>query len=203
MKKKAGIVKYVVAKAKPYQWVQQADELYVAARFLYWKGFPFVFALLGAHVMELYLKAYLIQKVGEYPKSHDLGMIYKECLKYDNFFNEESLRIHFLPIKPPLPDTEASWTHYLEVFRYPESLHEVPRPGGAFVITGTGGTCETLDRIAHFVKQTVPRLKGERDIIDDLINGDGYKWAIHAPDGGKEIRESFLLHNYYFTIKDE
>jgi len=202
MKKRTNNFHTVEAKASSYAWVQRADELYVAARFLYWKGFPFAFALLGAHVMELYLKAYLIHKVGKYPKSHDLGRIYEECLKHDNFFDEESLRRHFLPLKPPLPGTQATWTHYLEVLRYPESLPNVPRPAGAGLITGYGGTCQTLDCVAHFVKQAVPRLKGERDIIDDIINGDGYIWAIHAPDGGQEIRELFLHDNNYFTVKD-
>jgi len=81
IKKKTNNVYTIEAKAKPYHWVQHADELYVAARFLFWKGFPFVFALLAAHVIELYLKAYLIHKVGKYPKTHDLSKIYKECLK--------------------------------------------------------------------------------------------------------------------------
>jgi hypothetical protein len=175
------IKRWLEAKASAYNWVQSADQLYVAVRFLYWKGFPFEFALLGAHAMELYLKAYLIQRTGKYPVSHDLGEIYKECMKLDDFFKDEFLSRRFLPIKPPLPDTEATWTHYSGVLRYPEPLPREPRSKGAGIITGFGGTCRTLDCIAHFVKQAVPRLKGERDIIDDLINGDGYIWAINCP----------------------
>ncbi len=195
-------MKEIKAKGSAYHWIQHADRIYVAARFLYWKGFPFEFTLLGAHVIELYLKAYLIHKTGEYPKRHKLDKIYEECMKHDDFFNEKSLCVHFLPIKPPLPTREATWTHYVEVLRYPESLPNMPRPAGAGVITGYGGTCQTLDCIAHFVKQAVLRLKGERDIIDDLINGDGYTWAIHASDGGQEIRELFLCDNNYFAVKD-
>ena len=77
----------------------------------------------------------------------------------------------------------------------------MPRPKGAGIVLGSGGTCQILDCIAHFVKQTIPRLKGERDFIDDLINGDGYLWAIHTPDKGKEIRKIFLLDNIYFATK--
>jgi len=194
-------MKKIKAKGSAYHWIQHADQIYVAARFLYWKGFPFEFALLGAHVIELYLKAYLIHKTGEYPEGHELDKIYEECMKHDDFFNEKSLCGHFLPIKPPLPAKEATWTYYSHILRYPESLPGRSRPKGVGVVVGVGGTIQTLDCISHFVRQAVPRKGGERDIIDDLINGDGYIWAVHAPDGGEEIRESFLRDNNYFTVK--
>lgn len=192
-------MKWKPSRGSAYEWVQMADQRYVAARFLYWKGFHEEFALLGAHAMELYLKAYLIHKTGKYPEGHHLDEIYKECMKYDDFFKNESLRIHFLLIKPPLPDKEATWTHYSEVLRYPEPLPGRPRPRGAGVITGAGGTCETLDCIAHFVREAVDRPPGHRDVIDDLINGDGYIWAIHSPSNLPEIRKLLLYHNQYFS----
>lgn len=187
------------AKGSAYRWVQHADQIYVAVRFLYWKGFPFEFALFGAHVMELYLKAYLIHKTGKYPRTHDLGIIYKECMKYDDFFKDRSVWIHFLPVKQGLPDTEATWTHYLETLRYPESLADERRPKGAGIIAGVGGTHRTLDCIAHFVREQVPQPAGDRDIIDDLINGDGYIWAIHSHGNLPEIKELFLCDNEYFS----
>lgn len=190
-------MKRAKAKANAYSWVQSADRIYVAARFLYWNGFPWEFGLLGAHAMELYLKAFLIHKTSEYPVGHDLEKIYKECMEHDDFFKEVSLLRHFLPSKPPLPDTESTWTHYSDVLRYPESLPQKARKIGAGVVIGAGGTCQTLDCIAYFVREAVPRLAGGLDVIDELINGGGYIWA-DLPDKLPEIRKWFLHENQHF-----
>lgn len=193
------IERWKVAKASAYKWVQNTDRLYVAARFLSWKGFPFEFALLGAHAMELYLKAFLIHRTGRYPVSHDLKKIYEACMELDDFFKDEYLSRQFLPIKPPLPYIQATWTRYSDILRYPESLPEKPREGGVLVATGYRGTYETLDCIAYFVKRSVPRAEQERDIIDNLINGDGDIWAVNSPDEWPEIRKLFLRGNQYFS----
>lgn len=203
------IKRRLMAKVSPWKWVQSADQLYVAARFLSWKGFPFEFALLGAHAMELYLKAYLIHRTGRYPVSHDLDKIYEDCMELEDFFKDESLTGNFLP--RPLPDTPENWTHlpwshltwteYTWSLRYPESLPKGRRSKGAIIDTGYGSTClRTLDCIAHFVRQAVPRLKGERDVIDNFINGTGDIWAANSPPGDlSEIRELFLRGNQFFS----
>ncbi|MGM0686981.1 MAG: HEPN domain-containing protein [Promethearchaeati archaeon] len=192
--------RWETAEGSAYHWVQKADQIYVAARFLYWKGFPWEFALLGAHAMELYLKAFLIHKTHKYPKTHDVSVIYKECMKHEDFFKDETLRRHFLPLKPPLPDYQATWINYSDILRYPESLPRSPRPRprGAGVIIGAGGTCQTLDCIAHFVREAIPRLAEIRDVLDDLVNGDGYIWSMDPFGNLPEIRRAFLQENQYF-----
>jgi len=207
------IKKWVVAKAHAWKWVQDADRIYVATRFLFWKGFPFEFALLGAHAIELYLKAYLIHRTGKYPIAHDLAKIYRECMGLDDFFNDEALTGNFL--LQPLPDNPQNWAHlpwshltwtqYTRALRYPESLHPGQSPHGAIICTGyascnRGGTCWTLDCIARFTRQAIPRPKQERDAIDNFLNGTGDIWAPSLPQGDLEdIRESFLRGNQFFS----
>lgn len=152
--------------------------------------------------MELYLKAFLIYKTNSYLKTHYLDVIYRECMKLEDFFRDNILSRHFLPLKPPRTEAEATWINYSEIMRYPESLPHgpYPRPKGAGIIMGAGGTCQTLDCIASFVRKAIPRLARERDVIDDLINGDGYIWAVASPSNLSEIRELFLRDNKYFTL---
>lgn len=205
------IRQWKAAKENPWKWVQSADRVYVGARFLSWKGFPFEFALLGSHAMELYLKAYLIHRTGKYPWGHQLAKIYEECMKLDDFFRDESLAGNFLPIS--LPDTPENWTHapwsqltwtkFTRTLRYPESPFQ--GRGGAIISTGSascthGGTCWALDCIAHFVRQAVPRPKEERDVIDNFLNGSGDIWAASSPPGDlQEIRELFIRGNQFFS----
>lgn len=150
------------------------------------------FALFGAHVMELYLKAYLIYKTGKYPLTHEIDRIYEACIEYDDFFKDESLSKHFL-------STEKTWASYSHALRYPESLPHQPKPGGIGLIFGVGGTHQTLDCIAHFVRGTVPRPAGHVDVIDELINSDGRRWMMYSPENLPEIRELFLRDNPYFS----
>ena len=135
---------------------------------------------------------------------HDLDKIYEECMKLDNFFKDESLSRNFLPIKLLLPDTAENWSHltwaeYIHALRYPESLPKGRRSKGAIISTGYGGTYRTLDCIAHFVRQDVPRPEEERDVIDNFVNGNGDIWAANAPDELPEIRELFLRGNQFFS----
>jgi len=204
--------KWVVAKVSAWKWVQGADRTYVAARFLFWKGFPVEFALLGAHAIELYLKAYLIHRTGKYPIGHDLAKIYKECMELDDFFKDEALTGNFV-VRPlsddpqnwaHLPWSHLTWTEYTRALRYPESLRLGRGRHGAIISIGyasctRGGTCWTLDCIARFTRQAVPRPKEERDVIDNFLNGTGDIWAANSPPGDlQEIRESFLRGNQFF-----
>lgn len=150
--------------------------------------------------MELYLKALLIHKTHKYPKTHHLNVIYKECMKHEDFFKDETLRRHFQPLKPPWPDYQATWINYSDILRYPESLPHSPqpRPDSAGIIIGAAGTCQILDCIAHFVREAIPRLAGDRDVVDDLINGDGYIWGMDPFGNLLEIRKLFLQENQYF-----
>lgn len=204
---------WLVAKLHAWEWVQNADRTYVAARFLFWKGFPCEFALLGAHAIELYLKAYLIHKTGKYPPVHDLAQIYTKCMGLDDFFKDEALTGHFFP--QPLPDNPQNWAHlswshltwteYTRTLRYPESLPSEQSRHGAIIGTGyadcnRGGTCWTLDCIARFTRQAIPRPKQERDMIDNFLNGTGDIWALILPQGDSEdVRESFLRGNQFFN----
>ncbi|MFH0765286.1 MAG: HEPN domain-containing protein, partial [Calditrichota bacterium] len=154
-----------------FEWTQDAHKLYITARLLYWKNFPFQFALLGAHAIELYLKAFLINKVGKYPNVHFLDAMYRECTKYDSFFNDESLSSSFLPEKARKEDLPELWCNYTEQLRYPESLIGKPLPTKASVYyaINSAGTCESLDCIAHFMHQAIlqpPNIPGGRNVID-------------------------------------
>jgi HEPN domain-containing protein len=152
--------KWEKAKVIPYQWVLYADERYVAARFLYWKNFPFDFALLGAHALELYLKAYLINKTSKYPRTHDLRKLVELCTHHHDFFKSI---LQELKVSP-------TWITHLEMFRYPESSPDVDRPSGSAIIgAAVGGTIELLDKVASFVRGEVPRPEEYRDTIAELI----------------------------------
>jgi len=207
------IKNWVVAKTHAWKWVQIADRMYVAARFLFWKGFPYEFALLGAHAIELYLKAYLIHRTGKYPIAHDLEEIYRKCMGLDDFFKDAALTGNFL--LQPLPDNQQNsadlpwphltWTEYTRALRYPESLPPEQSRHGAIIMTGysdciRGGSCWTLDCIAHFTRQAIPRPKQEWDTIDMFLNGTGAIWATSSLQGNlEEIKESFLRGNQFFS----
>jgi len=74
--------------------------------------------------------------------------------------------------------------------------------GGFDVFTGAGGdTCQSLDRVAHFVRATIPRPDGARDVIKDIMDNYGYIWSLGSPENAAEIKELFLRDNQYFTSK--
>jgi hypothetical protein len=199
-------MKMIQACEHPWEWVQKADGLYVAARFLYWKGFPLEFAVLGAHAIELYLKAFLIQRTNKYIANHNLGIIYQVCMALDDFFKDEALAGNFLRL--PMPNSPEKWTHnpmshltwteYTNNLRYPESLPNQPPRKGVVIPMGysdcvRGGTCWSLDCIADFVKKHVSPLEGKRDVIDNLLYGTGDVWQVS--DDLQEIRELVLRGN--------
>jgi len=193
------------ARKSAFEWVQRGHQQYITARTLYWKHFLFQFALLGAHAMELYLKAFLIHKIGEYPigtRGHWLDAIYLECMKYDTFFEDESLSSHFLLEKVPKEGQPELWCNYVEPLRYPELLVEKPT---AFVVhysSNSAGTCETLNCIAHFMHKTIPQpphISGRGSVINELLAGRGYLDSLGQPENASEIIDLFLRHNRYFA----
>lgn len=194
------------ARKSAFEWVQRGHQQYIAARILYWKYLSFQFALLGAHAMELYLKAFLIDKVGKYPKGtrgHFLDAIYRECMKYDPFFNDESLSSHFLPEKAAKVAAPELWCNYVERLRYPESLVNKPLPGFVVIYgSDSPGSCETLDRIAHFMYQKIPQpphILGCGSVIDEVLAGHGYLYQLGQPENASEIIDLLLRRNHYFT----
>lgn len=184
------------AKRDAYSWVQYADQIYIAVRFLWWRGFYREFALFGAHAMELYLKAYLVHKTGEYPVTHELTDILEMCGKHDDFFKNDEL---VLNIAGPMA---ISWRIYWHMLRYPESLSDQPDRRYYGWATGDQGTHRILDVIAQHVRETVPRPQGSKDEIDIFIN-HGEKWLFLrrdiTMDDWLENRKWFLHDNPYFA----
>ena len=194
---------WMQAKKNAWEWIQSGHKQYIATKILYWKGFSLQFALVGAHAMELYLKGFLIHKTGKYPRGHALDAIYRECMKYDPFFDNAHLIVHFLPESIYDNVLPERWTNYVEHIRYPESLVEKPLPG--FVIeTGTdcSGTCDSLDQVAYFMHKNIPqpqKMVGDNSVIDKLLTGKGYLWNVRRRENAAEIIELFLRYNKYFT----
>ena len=142
-----------------HEWVYRADETYIAARVLY-AGYVFAsFTTLASHAFELYAKAYLIDRTGQFPRIHDLTKICKLGANHDPFFD------HLVRT----PNFSTSWGSYIGLFRYPESLPNTARPGSAAFIHGNGGTIEQLDRLARFVRSQVPYPDGHQNPIADLL----------------------------------
>lgn len=189
-------LRWKTAKRTARDWVRHADELYIPVRYLLWKGFAREFALFGAHVMELYLKAYLIYRTGKYPLSHELDRIYEICMEYDDFFKDETLVAHIVK-----PGTNI-WDSYSHVLRYPESLVDDPKHTGTGWILGTGGTHQVLDRIAQYVGKTVLPPTGSRGVIREFIE-DSESWLFLRTSNTRndwlEIRKWFLYDNPYFS----
>lgn len=203
-------------KKTAYEWVQFGHQQYVAARILYWKGFIYNFALLGAHALEIYLKAFIIHKTSKYSPGHDLEKFYRECMELDDFFCDELLSSHFLPEKIPPSAMPECWPNYLKLLRYPESLQEDFKSPGFGILSGSDspGTCKSLDQIAFFMYNSVPHdddkssfrvnivegtTETDVNVIDDLLNGKGYYWSLGTPENSAEIIELFLRHNPLFS----
>ncbi len=198
------------AQKNPFEWVQHAHKLYVTARVLYGKRFPHEFALIGAHALEIYFKAFIIYKTGKYKPGHDLSSLYKNCMKLDPFFKDELLSKYFLPEKAPKSLTPALWDRYTPFLRYPESLKAGKILGG-FAITSDA--LKSLDCIAHFMYKTIPtdgeRLKiwksstGKTEevvgVVEDLLDGKGDYHSLGNEEDSSEIKELFLRDNSYFT----
>lgn len=191
VKDKRTELKWIKPTKSAFKWAQHAHKHYITARFLYWKNFPFQSALLGAHAMELYMKAFLIHKIGKYPSGHFLDAIYRECMKYDQFFNNESL------------SSSKLWRNYTELLRYPEPLTTrlLPEKVTVDYTINSAGTCETLDSMAYFIYDTIQPLNvadGE-NVIDEVLAGRGYRFGLGFPENAPEIKELFLRDNHYFT----
>ena len=196
-------LKWVKPTKSAFEWAQHAHKHYITARFLYWKNFPFQSALLGAHAMELYMKAFLIHKIGKYPSGHFLDAIYRECMKYDQFFNNESLSSSFLSGKRPRNNLSKLWRNYTELLRYPEPLTTKPLPEKVTIdyTINSAGTCETLDSMAYFIYDTIQPLNvadGE-NVIDEVLAGCGYRFGLGFRENIAEIKALFLRDNHYFT----
>lgn len=183
------------------------------------KGFRINGVLIGAHALEIYLKAFLIQKTGTYIKGHDLADYYRKCMELDSFFQDEQLSRYFLPEKQPEALAHNLWGDYIPALRYPECLPGQPKISGVYVesASNTAGTFESLDRVAHFMYKnmsTGKKLTGfvffpgtgeskeklQSNVIDDFLCGDGYLWFLGTQENAAELIETFLLNNKYFTI---
>ena len=181
----------ITAKRNAYDWIQHADELYIPVRFLLCKGFDREFVLLGAFVMELYLKAFLIYKTGKYPQIHWLDEIYEMCIEHDEFFKDKSLMRDM--VSPEL----KTWPRHTDLLRYPEPFGDKRKY--RWTMWGTDSH-RTLDRIAHFVRTTVPRPENSLDTISEFLSGStwGSRRTTYAEQDWLEIRECFLKDNEDF-----
>ncbi len=189
-------MKWHKSKVGASYWVINADYVYVAARYLYWKGLIREFALLGAHAIELYLKVYLIQKTDTFPQGHNLVNIYQACMDYDDFFKEESIRKLFEPPKPR-HTLGTDWVKYVDIIKYPEALPSQKRLEEYAIVLG--GSHYSLDQIADFVRRNVDRPERQVDVVESLLKTDHYHGELVDKCGNlDEIREAFLRENDYF-----
>jgi len=184
-----------------YAWLRNADHFYVAARYLYWKGLVETFAFLGAHAIELYLKAYLIQKTGCYPEGHDLIKIYNECRNHDEFFNDKSLSEHFIPREDSVY-TGTDWSRYLDAIKYPEFLPIQRDRGKKWQSYGIsfGFSHKSLDQIAHLIRQRIGIPEGTVGTAEALLNSNPLNaFFIGTVIGSfSEIKQAFYRENEYF-----
>ena len=186
--------------AKAHLWLYCADHFYVAARYLYWKGLIREFAFLGAHAIELYLKAYLIQKTDCYPEGHDLVQIYSECMEHDMFFLDKSLRECFR-LRDDNVSSGTDWPLYIDAIKYPEYLPSQKQRGKKFrpYAIGLGLSHNSLDQIASFVRRNIKIPSNTVDYIEELLNKEYLTGELAREMGSlDEIRESFLRENDCF-----
>jgi len=122
------------SKESEITWVCWADRFYITARTLYWKNIIYICMLLGAHAIELYLKAFLIYKHGKYMGGHNLVLLYRECQKLDSFFNDKNIAKHFVGRDTAIQRIPEQWADYSDIVRYPEALpmldHRRPKSFG-------------------------------------------------------------------------
>jgi len=182
------------------KWVVWADRFYVTARFLYWNKFIYNSALFGAHAIELYLKAFLIFKTGEYIKGHELGTIYRECQQLDPFFKDDSLSKYFLSEKKAKVLMPEFWPNYAEYIRYPESLptQEDKRKSFGFISgSDTAGTLKSLDRISGFIHKTIVLPQNAEGVFKDLFDGYGNHHSLGETENKDVIIQCLLKDNPY------
>ena len=137
-----------------HEWLYNADHFYVAARYLYWKGLIQEFGFLGAHAIELYLKAYLIEKTGSYPEGHQLIKIYGECQKYDEFFQDETLSANFIS-REDNSTIGTDWPRYIDAIKYPEPLPKYGANKPVMYSVTLRHSHISLDQIASFVRGNI------------------------------------------------
>ena len=213
------------AEYHPFQWVQHAHRIYVSARYLFFNGLIYEGAWLGTYAVEMYLKAYLIYKRGQYERppykagyyvgKHTLKEFYRDCMEFDDFFKQEWLAECFLPEKAQKPNAPQIWENYRDLI-YPEPLKNRGKKGsGISYRRNSAGTFESLDCIARFMYDNIPPppkpvilknftqgkvkiTKTSGSVIDDLLNGNGYIHGLGFPKNSSEIIDVFLRRNRYF-----
>jgi len=192
-------MKWQKSKVGAHKWVYYADHVYVAARYLYWKGLVREFALLGAHAIELYLKAYLIQKTGNFPIGHDLVCLHRACMDYDDFFKEEFIVRIFTPMEPDY-GTGIEWIRYVNTIKYPEA---VPGQKRFHMYGVSSASYHSLDEIAAFVKRNIDTPPRAVDTIENLLKTETgiyiEEW-VHERGTLDEVRKFFLQDNKYFKV---
>jgi len=190
-------MKWHKAETDIHLWLYSADHFYVAARYLYWKGLTQEFAFLGAHAIELYLKAYLIMKKGSYPEGHELIEIYEECQKYDEFFKDETLSSYFIT-KEDKYTNGTDWPKYIDAIKYPEPLpkHRDKKSVPYGIILGHSHV--SLDQIASFVRTNIIPSRTVDYIRELLDKNYCHGELVHVCGSLNEIKEAFLRENDYF-----
>ena len=114
--------KPITANESAFEWAQHGHRLYVPARFLFMNGFRYNGVLVGAHAIEIYLKAFLIHTTQKYPPVHDLADLYRRCMELNPFFQDEQLSRYFLLEQQEVALAHELWGNYAPNLRYPELL---------------------------------------------------------------------------------
>lgn len=77
------------------EWLELADEYYLATRSLQWfTALAYPTAYVGHHALELYLKALFVKETNTYPdKEHDLRILYDELVRIKSSYRSEAVEL--------------------------------------------------------------------------------------------------------------
>ena len=171
---------WVTSRTDALLWIRIADRFYISARFLIWETFTYfpiglTAFYLGAHAIELYLKALLIHHTGKFLSGHDIELLFSECKKYDDFFKDDEISKYFKSKSDPKKPTQ-SWADYTGFLKYPEDLPQKKESAFGVIFTWEGSfessTFGSLDKIVAHIHETIvlPNIKEPRgDTFADLI----------------------------------